>query len=166
MAKLIDILARELKVWPDGYARLEQSMMGVVLYRVPDGTLPVGFFTISDNYRTSVVTRAEWQAAVDALNATKVVDGLPAIGSRVFVYDPEGVLRYGQGEDGEVVAHVENTAVIRMSYGLGCFEARCLRTAEQVAAEERDKVIKEIRDDLDVPTAIAERAYKKGYRKQ
>ena len=65
---------------------------------------------------------------------------LPAIGVIVFVHDPDGVLRYGQNESGEVIAHIENTAVVRMSYGLGCFEARVLRTQEQIEAKERNRV--------------------------
>ena len=48
---------------------------------------------------------------------------------------------YGAGEDGEVIAHIENTAVIRMSYGLGCFTAKHLRTPEQIATEERQREI-------------------------
>lgn len=66
---------------------------------------------------------------------------LPPVGSRAYVYDPEGLLMYGAGEEGEVVAHVENTAVIRMSYGLGCFTSKHLRTPEQIAAEERGNSI-------------------------
>ncbi|MGH9968301.1 MAG: hypothetical protein ACREBG_10790 [Pyrinomonadaceae bacterium] len=68
-------------------------------------------------------------------------DGLPPVGTRVDVVD-NGTLMYGQGESGEVVAHVEDTAVVRMSYGLGCFESRCLRpamTLEQVWANKRSQ---------------------------
>jgi hypothetical protein len=71
-------------------------------------------------------------------------EGLPPVGTRACVYDPEGLLMYGAGEQGEVIAHVENTAVIRMSYGLGCFTAKHLRTPEQIAAEERDEGIRAI----------------------
>ncbi|HFQ6219683.1 TPA: hypothetical protein ACHSDZ_004047 [Pseudomonas aeruginosa] len=62
--------------------------------------------------------------------------GLPPVGVRVSVFD-DGDLVYGHGESGEVIAHVEDCAVIRMSYGLGCFTAKNLRTPEQIAAEER-----------------------------
>ncbi|EPJ9923949.1 hypothetical protein L4Z50_006799, partial [Pseudomonas aeruginosa] len=66
--------------------------------------------------------------------------GLPPVGVRVSVFD-DGDLVYGHGESGEVIAHVEDCAVIRMSYGLGCFTAKNLRTPEQIAAEEREKAV-------------------------
>ena len=65
-------------------------------------------------------------------------EGLPPVGMQCEIVDPDGVLMYGQGESGEVIAHVENTAVIRMSYGLGCFEARFLRHASSEADKKRE----------------------------
>lgn len=60
---------------------------------------------------------------------------LPPVGSHV---DVVGEVQYGAGEeDCEVVAHVENCAVIRISYGLGCFAPHVLRPTRS----ERDKVI-------------------------
>jgi hypothetical protein len=50
---------------------------------------------------------------------------LPPIGAPVEIFCDD--LFYGQGESGKVVAHVEDVAVIRMSYGLGCFAAKNLR---------------------------------------
>ena len=51
--------------------------------------------------------------------------GLPPVGAFV---DVVGDVQYGAGESNcEVIAHVENCAVIRMSYGLGCFESHCLK---------------------------------------
>lgn len=98
-------------------------------------------------------------------------EGLPPVGIKVHIHDPEGELMYGAGESGEVIAHVENTAVVRMSYGLGCFVSRHLRTPKQIAAEERDKAIAEIRE---IASAAAGRiegdaaaaVYDAGYRKQ
>ena len=58
----------------------------------------------------------------------------------------DGSLHYGAGESGEVVAHVENTAVVRMSYGLGCFTSRYLRqirTKEQRVRDELADIISE-----------------------
>lgn len=99
---------------------------------------------------------------------------LPPVGSYVHVYD-NGYLIYGQGESGEVVAHVEDTAVIRMSYGLGCFRAECLRTAEQVAAEEREERLVPMSHSYQDATGRAPSSYiqealraldQEGYRKQ
>ena len=70
--------------------------------------------------------------------------GLPPVGMHCEIVDPDGALMYGKGESGEVVAHVEDTAVIRMSYGLGCFEARCLRPARSEAGKKRDAAISAI----------------------
>ena len=59
---------------------------------------------------------------------------LPPVGARVNVDGPG--LVYGDGErDCEVLTHVEDTAVVRMSYGLGCFQSHVLspsRTAREV----------------------------------
>ncbi len=92
--------------------------------------------------------------------------GLPPVGVRVSVFD-DGDLVYGHGESGEVIAHVEDCAVIRMSYGLGCFTAKNLRTPEQIAAEEREKAIEEMcfaEETLTVKQAKA--LYDAGYRRK
>lgn len=53
---------------------------------------------------------------------------IPEIGDYVEIID-DGTLRYGSGESGECVGHIEGTAIIRMSYGLGCFYPKVLRRA-------------------------------------
>lgn len=100
-------------------------------------------------------------------------EGIPPVGTHVVVHD-DGSLIYGHGESGEVLAHVEGCAVIRMSYGLGCFLPRCLRTPDQIAAEERQKGIEELGNFLaansTTPTPYlweaAQKIYDAGYRKQ
>jgi|SRR5690625_1347119 len=60
---------------------------------------------------------------------------LPPVGAFV---DVTGDVQYGSGETNcEVVAHVETCAVIRMSYGLGCFESYVLSPTKT----ERERVI-------------------------
>ena len=60
---------------------------------------------------------------------------LPPVGSFV---DVVGEVQYGAGESNcEVIAHVENCAVIRMTWGLGCFESHVLRPAKS----EREKFV-------------------------
>ena len=71
-------------------------------------------------------------------------EGLPPVGYFCEVEDHDGMLVYGQGESGEVIAHVENTAVIRMSYGLGCFEAGFLRPLRTEAERKRDAVVEQM----------------------
>ncbi|HHH9220650.1 TPA: hypothetical protein ACP303_005129 [Pseudomonas aeruginosa] len=95
--------------------------------------------------------------------------GLPPVGVRVSIFD-DGDLVYGHGESGEVIAHVEDCAVIRMSYGLGCFTAKNLRTPEQIAAEEREAGISDMQTITDGagPTVYAKLSalYDAGYRRQ
>lgn len=88
-----------------------------------------------------------WTDVVDAsFPAQANGASLPPVGVVCEVVD-DGSLVYGHGESGPVVAHVENCAVVRMSYGLGCFTAsylRPVRTPEQIAAaEERIKAAQE-----------------------
>lgn len=91
--KLVDILARELKVWPEGLECLSQfKSTGYIIngkgfdgrtfdaLRIADETLVAG----------AIVTRAEWQAAVDALNAPKAVDD--------FDGAPDDATHYGVGQ--------------------------------------------------------------------
>lgn len=96
---------------------------------------------------------------------------LPPVGAFVDVVGDS--LIYGQGESNcEVIAHVENTAVIRMSYGLGCFESGAIIPART----ERDKAIDEMVDvichngflscDGTESKKIAERLLDSGYRKE
>lgn len=78
---------------------------------------------------------------------------LPTIGTMVRVID-NGTLRYGVNEQGPVIAHVEDCAVVRMSYGLGCFEASVLApvlTAEQIAKQEREAAILQMIEDAGRP---------------
>lgn len=75
-------------------------------------------------------------------------EGLPPVGCFCEITDPYGMLVYGQGESGEVIAHIENTAVIRMSYGLGCFEAGFLRPLRTEAERKRDESLRVIYEIL------------------
>lgn len=88
--KLVDILARELKDWPESFGFYcvagggpEVSWGAWFNERMPerrdDGWYDVGCVELwlskePSDHLVSVVTRAEWQAAVDALNAPKVVE--------------------------------------------------------------------------------------------
>ena len=114
------------------------------------------------------------QALADAINQNGGwVEGcdwhkkgeLPPVGAFVDVVGDS--LIYGQGESNcEVIAHVENTAVIRMSYGLGCFESGAIIPART----EREKAIDEMIGCLGSRWAnceeIAEHLYENGYRKE
>ena len=202
--KLVDILARELKVWPEPKDPLNG---GKDYCCQSDETTEVYFGFRRDSVRLSKraentigvnVTRAEWQAAVDALNAPKVVEwakgSLPPIGSVVewdgCTFAPEEpqekdlrigdqvtIIAHLKDGDFEMAAFTFNPKIHNPDRGsiwvnqgaYGCF--RPIRTAEQVAAEEREKEIAdmmEVTSDgitcMDRDDALA--LYKAGYRKQ
>lgn len=75
-------------------------------------------------------------------------EGLPPVGCECEIVDKDGLLRYGHGESGEVIAHIENTSVIRMSYGLGCFNAGFLRPIRSEADKNRDEAIRQLSHSL------------------
>ncbi|HHO2159664.1 TPA: hypothetical protein ACRTNB_001868 [Aeromonas hydrophila] len=93
---------------------------------------------------------------------------LPQVGEFVDVEGED--LVYGDGElNCEVIAHVEDTAVIRMSYGLGCFQKHVLSPSRT----ERDKAIDGMKQYCPYPGSwdtvgriYAEALYDAGYRKQ
>ncbi|MFB2891045.1 hypothetical protein [Aeromonas veronii] len=93
---------------------------------------------------------------------------LPPVGEFVDVEGED--LVYGDGElNCEVIAHVEDTAVIRMSYGLWCFQKHVLSPSRT----ERDKAIDDMRQHFPYPgsldtigLAYAAALYNAGYRKQ
>jgi hypothetical protein len=161
MAKLIDILARELKVWPKFRRECIQSGEDSEIYfdggsgddlyvteRAEDGGL-----------YGAVVTRAEWQAAVDTLNASKVVEwdgsGRPPAGTICEVLWNESRMEYlktkvfGVNEHGQPIHRFDEgpkkyqyqADALRTASGTKTF--RPVRTAEQVAAEEREKSVNE-----------------------
>ena len=94
---------------------------------------------------------------------------LPPVGAFVDVVGDS--LICGQGESNcEVIAHVENTAVIRMSYGLGCFESGAIipaRTDREKAIDEMVEVLKSaIQDTKTVHKICASALYNAGYRRE
>lgn len=84
--KLVDILARELKEWPGDYATLCQSKFDSEIYGSKPGIRPERGDSLhpphglhlsvrhTEKEEYPVVTRAQWQAAVEALR-----DPLPAL---------------------------------------------------------------------------------------
>lgn len=172
--KLVDILARELKVWPEGASKLTQSFAGMVFYQdSAQQIVPLGRMEISNDLRDEYVTRAEWQSAVDALNQSELDavlakneqlaaaraeriqawngEGLPPVGLDVEIKRGNCTWIDGDewqiGKTATVMAYFLNSRDIEMASvqfpggHCECILARCLspiRTAEQVAAEERE----------------------------
>lgn len=189
--KLVDILARELKVWPEGVDSVWQSSCDNEIYF--DSDVPPFYTSLNaedSGTQGAVITQAEWQAAVDALNAPKVVEwdgvGLPPVGLDVEIKRGNCTWIDGDewqiGKTATVMASFLNSRDIEMASvqfpggHCECILARCLspiRTAEQVAAEEREKAINLMIDDTSILTGtisdrrtMARQLYDAGYRKE
>lgn len=174
--KLVDILALELKVWPDQYYQIYQDSGGHLIGTLSNGDLedcdqddlPFDPVTIAWDGNNAVIERAEWQAAVDALNADRVEYSqamhVQRVGrvTRVVAWDGEGRPPVGtvceaqipskryQWERCEIVWHHPDSdgsaAVVHGDGKLLSWSStfRAIRTPEQIAAEERDKAVSEM----------------------
>lgn len=151
--KLVDILAWELKVWPDHMTHLWISAGNTIYGKNGSFEFEMnGGWDKPEDHRTVSVSRAEWQAAVDALNAPKVVewdgDGLPPVGVDCEV---ENEVLGGWDHAEKILAHSsingKDVAVFQRGDLIAYSRAgsfRPTRTAEQVAAEEREKARTEV----------------------
>lgn len=127
--------------------------------------------------------RAEWQAAVDALNAPKVVAwdgvGLPPVGLDVEIKRGNCTWIDGDewqiGKTATIMASFLNSRDIEMASvqfpggHCECILARCLspiRTAEQVAAEEIQDIEIWLDANIEELGEIAKTLHKSGFRKQ
>lgn len=187
MAKLVEILARELEEWPEQYALIIQddcgSLHGYLSLSKDDMDqegLPYDPVEIAWDGASVEVTRAEWQAAVDALKKAETVEwdgaGLPPVGAECEVKND--ISGEWDAVD-EVLVHTTiggvNTAVCKRNdrvFLARAVDLRPIRTPEQIAAEEREKHISDIcmifDRDPNSPTNRnhAARLYDAGYRKQ
>lgn len=189
--KLVDILARELKEFPQGDSPLVQSSFGQV-YICGGGPIIIQTSRAED-WELAEVTRAQWQAAVDALKAESapawVGVGLPPIGIDVEVFAEYSHPRFDRfvGQRVHIVAHDvingDPVAVFRMPvdgddteqdyHAMVAGSLRPIRTPEQIAAEVRQRAIEDLGEWLStncsIPTPYlweaAQKIYDAGYRK-
>jgi len=117
---------------------------------------------------TPLIERPKKQEAWDGV-------GLPPVGTVCECHLPGELIQNYSWVEAKIIWHNGPTecAVVRSTSKLAwCDEFRPIRTAEQVAAEEREKAIKEICIDAGSPEMTpgqmkaAEKLYNKGYRKQ
>ena len=195
MAKLVEILAKQLKEWPserdNGYEvySITQDYNGVLngyeAGEVPatsenagrvwcdgasylDAGLDVDIdvkASMADDQETAIVTRAEWQAAVDALkpDAQRVSEdyveankdrhakewngeGLPPVGVEVEYHDNHDwfkcvVIAYTNGKIVFTRPDYEDLVFVCDDDDM---PLRPIRTIEQITAEEREKAIKDL----------------------
>jgi len=192
--KLVDILARELKVWPEGYDNLQQSFAGMVFHGAKDGILPIARLDVAEDFRTAEVTRAEWQAAVDAPKSPEWNgEGLPPVGTvcewagctfapedpkepDLHIGDQVKIIAHFKDGELDLAAFTFNPQIHNPDRGTawvnqgayGCF--RHIRTPEQIAAEERASQIELMADIFrDAPQVGVQAGmaalYDAGYRK-
>lgn len=183
--KLVDILARELKVWPEGAITVDQSTVDREVYTYSAnkklGYTGVFLSVIADD-PDEEVTRAQWQAAVDALNesVTWTGAGLPPVGAVCEANITAMFRSEGVWDRAEVIAHtkigVTNMAVVNSGSSIGwgaAHQFRPIRTPEQIAAEEKGRAVTDMLcivsgSDLKGRGVInqLEALYDAGYRKQ
>lgn len=168
--KLVDILARELEIWPESAMKLSQSFAGMIFYLDSAGQIVRLVRTgVAEDWRKVDVTRAQWQAAVDALKAEECAhsyanklgcpecgeafkpawtgEGLPPVGTVCEWRDDDS----GVWQKVEIRYFSEHTALLRFEVDEGDTEGafspsdcqfRPIRTPEQIASEERHAAIK------------------------
>jgi|GEM_PF-1411353 len=169
--KLVDILAMELKEWPEGVEQLTQSQVDNELYQSFPEDHPMGAHSLAPKVELKthhaerdpypVVTREEWRDAVDALYPPLAIqaewhgEGQPPIGIYVQIHNKtcRGVVEGAEsfiGTNCKVLStfvNVNGYEMVAVEDAAGacmCFRAdMCgpVRTPEQIAAEEREKAI-------------------------
>lgn len=176
--KLVDILARDLKEWPQDFphAHLSQSVSGRVAYVINNKErMSAGNFEKADDWLDALVDKRDWERA-RALGAEQKWDGanLPPAGSECEVrfpsdskpvWEPAEILYAGSKftamrfADGEVI-EIETSRC----------EMRPPQSDEQIAAEERENAIAEMQAAISLPVATPRESflyalYDAGYRK-
>ncbi|MGX0957430.1 hypothetical protein AB7M18_003558 [Pseudomonas viridiflava] len=197
--KLVDILARELKVWPDNALAdcaalfIAQDSDGMIVTLDPEEKPRATQFRgcgwsrshwtgidltldVSDDHASAIVTREQWQAAVDALNDPAWNgEGLPPVGLKVEAqYDGNSdwrqvTLKY-QSLDFSIFEQADGNEFPLWNPQYAKF--RPIRTAEQIEAEERECAVTDMcvllgkdpnRAGVRVMAGVL---YEAGYRKQ
>ena len=161
--KLVDILALELKVWPEGISGISvNGYRELFIQEIMAHKLPAN---LEDNFH-AIVTRHQWQAAVDALKAPFAAtgeyldpiadlpfgngkriewngDGLPPAGSSAEAALPEwtqvDVIAHGVNFGLPVAVLQVGDKIITKADGF-----RPIRTPEKIAAEEREAEIERL----------------------
>lgn len=183
--KLVDILARELKEWPNGCTDAHQSNVDTEVYFYPD-TYGADFYATeqAEDYIEANVTKDQWVNAVDALKKVSVEpwngEGLPPVGT---------VCEYAHPGDGFDVCRIEAYIKDKVVFtcpnysidpdavfmtGADDPEFRPIRTLEQIAAEKYEADAAELAEVMtghrdrskDCFLHIAKVVLDAGYRKQ
>ncbi|WP_024666509.1 hypothetical protein [Pseudomonas syringae] len=172
--KLVEILATKIKVWPKDATHAVQDHKGhhsgriFLLVGPKENTIrndslggwylgrgvwtaidPLTNCELADDCRDAIVTRDQWQAAVDSLKSPAWNgEGLPPVGTVCEVAPPI----HWRGTKVRVLCLDEGDAVCRVLEGdmlgglkqLMASELRPIRTAEQIAEDQRKQEIQEL----------------------
>ena len=192
--KLVDILARELKVWAATTVAYVQDGNGDIwpCRNIPaferDGWYAVSSSfidqnseamhfalpeTVAEDYYNAVVTLSQWQAAVDALKGesspTWVGVGNPPVGTWCKMSDSIKTIRAKVLFYGKATVVVEADSGEEFAIGLKFVKFELDRTPEQIKADERAAAITQMTNDAGNASALAIRVYGNlydiGYRK-
>ena len=152
----LEWLANNLEKWKSGYDY-------AVVEKAADGYLYVRWPSVC----ASGITKQEWQQERDKMQKQAEQDNswhdrskLPPVGCVVDVTGDYVAYGYGESEC-DVLAHVEDCAVIRMSFGLGCFVAEALSPSNTKRGKVVDAACQAIGDVIG-GRLIIERLYDAG----
>lgn len=182
--KLVDILARKI-IWPEGLECLSQLQHNgsIINGKGFDGRVWAWLEIAEDTPPAGViVTKAEWQAAVDAMRTEYPAEldgeGLPPIGTKCEFKsvghhsDPEyqWCVYHGKMSCGGYIVeyhhHTSPSMVTCAPFDPALTTFRPIRTPEQIAAEEIQKIRDEIRwQKPQIGPCPVEQMYLLGYRK-
>lgn len=155
--KLVDFLIAELKEWPVRAEFIADNRLSIAAFGADRYCEALDLPTGKLMKRGGMVTKCEWQAAVDALNAPKVVEweqgDIPPIGEACEAYVLADTEKQGRPMNrwisGKFIGKAlsDNGGIILMvecedgwAHAINAFSyVRPIRTAEQVAAEERER---------------------------
>jgi hypothetical protein len=177
--KLIDILARDLKFWPEGFdhALLTQSVSGQVEYVVNNRLRWAAdqLFPVAEDWKSAIVSKEDWsKTAALKWNGEDPPpvgtfcevcfprDTKPEWGRTIVKYSSAHALVLAFPDDGTEIPYDVETLFGTKSQP----KFRPIRTAEQVEAEERDTAVREFCKATGANLAIGFAAYDAGYRKQ
>lgn len=151
-----------------------------------DGKCELWLKQVQGEWFFTMTGRSFWARLNDAFKDFSVLierpawsgpeDGLPPVGTvcevrvgyleQPYKYAECEIIAHFDGESQRCAAYVQTIHDGSRIVGQGIAEAfRPLRTHEQIAAEERDKAIKEMAEELGIMHTTAAQAYDKGYRK-
>lgn len=191
--KLVDILARELRVWPHSGNAIGQASDTTLHLNEHAGHGGEFYgwtkekFTRAEDHHEAFVTRAQWQAAVDALKAAENAmpewngEGLTPVGIDVQMFSGYSHSRFDRfiGQKVHVVAHDvingDPVAVFRMPidgddaeqdyHAMVAGSFRPIRTPKQIAAEDLRRIIESGLNGAKTLTQVIDEILAAGYRK-